>query len=91
MATFCLYQQILHRQSMRLSDSARAALANRTYRQLLDEAEAKEAEETGVIEDVQEVSEAKDYCRPTASNGRHEQNVDFKNQIEVSLKKQLLK
>ncbi|XP_073943663.1 integrin alpha-5-like [Choristoneura fumiferana] len=82
---------ILHRQSMRLSNSARAALANRTYRELLDEADAKEAEEAEVIEDVQEVSEAKEACQPTPSNRHHGRNADFKNQIEVSLKKQLVK
>ncbi|XP_063378361.1 uncharacterized protein LOC134665359 [Cydia fagiglandana] len=85
---------MLQRQSMRLTETARAELRNRTYRELLDEAEIKEAEEaeearkSQVVTKNQEQAKGDNGCRSTVLNetppGSH---YDIRAHIEKTLKK----
>ncbi|XP_063359228.1 integrin alpha-PS1-like [Cydia amplana] len=85
---------MLQRQSMRLTDTARAELRNRTYRELLDEAEIKEAEEaeearkSQLVTKNQEQAKGDNGCRSTVLNetpsGSH---YDIRAHIEKTLQK----
>ncbi|XP_047988032.1 integrin alpha-PS3-like [Leguminivora glycinivorella] len=83
---------MLQRQSMRLNDAGRAELRNRTYRELLDEAEIKEEEEarrSQQASDQGNINQAKgdNGCTSTVMNENAGSQYDIRAQIEKTLRK----
>ncbi|XP_061712596.1 integrin alpha-4-like [Cydia pomonella] len=63
---------MLQRQSMRLTDTARVELRNRTYRELLDEAEIKEAEGA---EEAEEARKSQLACKDNSQGIKNQEQA----------------